>query len=122
MTDQQKVYEFLKSADYMVLAVTLEDGSPWPVPVRLKNWSGNEFTWDSKLDTEHSKALVKNPRMAVTIFQKENDSQIGVYMKGSGKLLEEKDDFGTYVFTADELWLNDETFVKRRVEIASAKN
>jgi len=56
--------------------------------------------------------------MAVTIFQKQENAQIGVYMKGHGELVQQKDDdFGRYRFTAEQVWLNDETFVKREVEL-----
>lgn len=121
MTDQQKVQQFLENAGYMVLAVTLDDGTPWALPVRIQAWHGNEFEWDSKTDTEHSKTITGRPQIAVTIFDKQENAQMGVYMKGKAALREEKDGgFGRYVFTAEEVWLNDETFVKRRVELASA--
>ncbi|HCR55668.1 TPA: hypothetical protein DIV49_01730 [Candidatus Saccharibacteria bacterium] len=118
MNDSEKLRNFLQSATHMVVAVLLPDGTPWVVPVRIKNWQGKEFEWDSKVDTQHSLAIGQNPTMAVTIFQKQEDAQIGVYMKGHGELVEQKDDdFGRYKFTAEQVWLNDETFVKREVEL-----
>lgn len=118
MTDQEKVTRFLSSATHMVLAVVLADGTPWAVPVRIKHWEANEFQWDSMLDTLHSRALSENPDVAVTIFQKRDDSQIGICMTGNASLLEENaEGKGRYRFRANTMWLNDETFVKREVEL-----
>ncbi len=118
MTDQQKVAEFLSAQQHMILAVVLPDGTPWAIPVRIQMHEGNVFEWDSALQTEHSRALEQNPDMAVTIFQKLEDSQIGVYAKGRGELVEEfKPGFGRYRFTATNAWLNDETFRKREVSL-----
>lgn len=118
MNDQQKIEQLLGEQQFMVLAVTLEDGTPWATPVRIKARSGNVFEWDSVLTTEHSKTIAANPKMAITIFQKKEDSQIGLYAKGTGELVEElKPGFGRYKFTAEKCWVNDETFVKREVTI-----
>jgi len=118
MNDDEKVKQFLTAQRYMVLAVMLDDGTPWAVPVRIQQWSGNEFEWDSRLDTVHSQALEKRPAMAVTIFEKQEDSQIGLYAKGRGELVEEfKPGFGRYKFTMQEAWINDETFRKRQISL-----
>lgn len=118
MNDNEKVKQFLKNQQYMVLAVTLDDGTPWATPVRIQRWEGNEFEWDSKLDTVHSQALEARPEIAITTFQKYDDSQIGIYAKGKAHLVDEfKPGFGRYRFTAEQFWLNDETFVKREVSI-----
>ena len=118
MTDEQKVNEFLSTQQHMVLAVVLPDGTPWAVPVKIQSCKGRTLAWDSALQTEHSKALEENPMMAITIFQKQATAQIGVYMKGKGELVEEfKPGFGRYRFTAEKVWLNDETFRKREVEL-----
>ena len=119
MTDDEATREFLAGQQYMVLAVTLADGTPWAVPVRIQRWEGNEFEWDSKLDTMHSQAIEAQPEMAITVFQKLDSGQIGVYAKGQGELVEEfKPGFGRYQFTAERCWLNDETFVKREVRLS----
>ncbi|HEY1085953.1 MAG TPA: pyridoxamine 5'-phosphate oxidase family protein [Candidatus Saccharimonadales bacterium] len=118
MNDNEKAKQFLQDQEYMVIAVTLEDSTPWALPVRLRHWDGNVFEWDSMLATEHSKALERSPEMAITIFQKFSDSQTGIYAKGHGELVEEKDHgLGRYRFTAEKVWLNDETFKKREVEL-----
>lgn len=119
MNDNEKAKEFLRAQQFMVLAVTLDDGTPWAVPVRIQRWEGNEFEWDSKLDTLHSQAVNARPKMAITVFQKMEDSQIGVYARGQGELVEEfKPGFGRYRFRAEQSWMNDETFVKREVELS----
>lgn len=119
MNDDEKAKQFLSKQKYMVVAVTLDDGTPWAVPVRIQRWEGNEFEWDSKLDTVHSQAIAARPEMAITVFQKFEDSQIGFYARGRGELVEEtKPGFGRYRFTAEQCWLNDETFVKREVQLS----
>ena len=118
MNDQQKGHEFLRGATHMVLAVLLADGTPWVVPVKIQKWQGKDFEWKSMLDTQHSIAIAPNPTMAVTIFQRQENSQTGVYMKGQGRLVEDSGEgFGRYCFTAEQVWLNDETHVKREVQL-----
>lgn len=114
--DNVFVQDFLGEQHFMVLAVTLDDGTPWAVPVRISRWQGKEFEWDSKLDTLHSQALAARPAMAVTVFN--TGQQCGVYMSGRGELVGETNSgFGHYRFTAERTWLNDETFVKREVSL-----
>lgn len=116
MNDNEKTKHFLQTQQYMIIAVTLADGSPWALPVRIKRWKANIFEWDSKLDSEHSKALAINPTMAITLYEKKFDSQFGVYAKGTGELVEAKEHgLGSYRFIAEEAWINDETFHKRKV-------
>ena len=119
MTNEEKVGALLLTQKHMVVAVTLADGSPWAVPVAIRDHEGlGAFMWDSALQTEHSKALESNSAMAITIYQKQEDAQIGFYAKGRGELLEEfKPGFGHYRFVADKAWINDETFVKRPLNL-----
>jgi hypothetical protein len=49
MTDKQKLEQLFSEQEYLVLAVTLDDGSPWPVPVRMRTGDGKVFEWDSHL-------------------------------------------------------------------------
>lgn len=115
MDDTQKLELLLLEQEYMVLAVALDDGTPWAVPVRIREHDGTKsFEWDSHMLTEHSKAIATRPEMAITIFQKKEDTQTGFYAKGIGELAEEfKPGFGRYRFTVHEAWINDETFKKR---------
>lgn len=118
MNDMQKLEQLLSEQQFMVLAVTLPDSTPWAVPVRIQARSGNEFEWDSAGLTEHSKAIQANPRIAITIFQKKENSQIGLYAKGTAELVEEfKPGFGRYKFVAEKCWINDETFRKREISL-----
>lgn len=119
MDDNDKTKQFLANQQHMVLAVMLDDGTPWAVPVRIQRWEAGEFEWDSKLDTVHSQAIAARPDIAITVFQKLENSQIGFYARGRGELVEEtKPGFGRYRFTAKQAWLNDETFVKREVQLS----
>lgn len=119
MTDQQKLEQLFSEQEYLVLAVTLDDGTPWSTPVRIREHDGfKSFEWDSHLLTEHSKALAQRPATAVTVFQKWDDHQTGYYAKGTAVLIEEfKPGFGRYRFTASKAWINDETFRKREIEL-----
>ena len=116
MTDKEKLEQFLNEQKHMVLAVTLDDGTPWAVPVRIKLYWECAFEWESKLDAVHSKAIAKRSDIAITVFDKSGDSQIGFYAKGKAELVEEfKPEYGRYRFIASHCWMNDETFVKREV-------
>ena len=116
MTDNGKVKEFLSRQGYMVLAVVLEDGTPWAVPVRIQARDNKGFEWDSKMSTVHSQAIEKNPAISITIFEKLEDSQFGFYAKGRARIVETKDnDFARYRLDIEQAWVNDETFVKREV-------
>lgn len=118
MNDKTRIEQLLVDMSYAVLAVTLDDGAPWAVPVRIRRAEDREFEWDSRLDTMHSQAIEARPVMALTIFQKKEDSQVGLYATGRGELVEEfKPGFGRYRFTAERAWINDETFNKREIEL-----
>ena len=118
MTDNEKVKEFLSRQGYMVLAVVCDDSSPWAVPVKIQAHDDKGFEWDSKMSTEHSRAIEKNPAVSITIFEKLEDSQIGFYAKGTAKVVETKDnDFARYRIDVERAWINDETFVKREVNL-----
>lgn len=118
MNDNEKMNRFLATQEYMVIAVVGQDGSPWALPVKIQRQDGNQFEWDSRLDTLHSQALVDRPQMAVTMFEKDDDTQIGFYATGRGELIEDRGDgYGRYRFTAEQCWINDESFVKRPVDI-----
>jgi hypothetical protein len=118
MTDEQKLEQLFSEQEYLVLAVTLDDGTPWAVPVRMRTGDGKVFEWDSHLLAEHSKAIAKRPAAAVTIFQKWDDHQTGYYAKGTAQMIEEfKPGFGHYRFSAQQAWINDETFRKREIEL-----
>jgi len=81
MNDQQKLERLLGDEQYMVLAITLGDGTPWAVPVRIKSRKGNMFEWDSSLAAEHSKAIGVKTSAAVTIFQKKKLSKLVFTLK-----------------------------------------
>jgi len=118
MNDSEKTKQFLSEQAHMVLAVVLADGTPWAVPVSIKRWEGNEFEWDSRLDTLHSQAIAKNPDVAVTLFEKKPDSQFGFYAVGQVAFETRENGYGRYRFTAKQCWINDETFVKREVSFS----
>lgn len=118
MEDRRILEVFLGRQGYMVLAVVLEDGTPWAVPVRIQARDDKGFEWDSKMSTVHSQAIEKNSAASITIFEKLEDLQFGFYAKGRAQIIETKDnDFARYRFDVEQAWINDETFVKRKVKL-----
>lgn len=119
MNDEEYLKQFLAEQKYMTLAVTLDDGTPWATPVRIKLHWGRAFEWDSKTDTEHSKAIAKRPTVAISIFTPETDAtkQFGFYAIAEAKLISEENGLGKYQAIVSKSWINDATFVKREVEL-----
>ena len=118
MQDKQKLEEFLSRTQYMTIAVTLDDGTPWAVSVRILHREGNVFEWDSKTDTEHSKAIAMRPTIAISMFEKVEDRQFGVYAQADAMLMRENEHgVGRYKAVTKDVWVNDETFIKRRVDV-----
>ena len=116
MSDEQKVKDLLATQEYMTLAVTLDDGTPWAVPVKTQLQWGTAFEWDSSLSTEHSKAIAQRPDIAIMVFDKTGATQLGFYAKAQAKLLKEfKPGFGRYQAIVSQAWVNDETFQKREI-------
>lgn len=114
MTDIERIKKLLTTQKYMVISVVLENGTPWAVPVAIKRWQKNIFEWESMRTTEHSKALELNKNMAVTIFE----APLGFYAEGEVQLAESNDNgVGKYRFTASRTWMNDQTYVKRQIEL-----
>lgn len=118
VSDHDKVRDFIERQTHMVLAVTLEDGTPWAVPVKIQARDGSSFEWDSKLTTEHSKVLELHPHMSIVMYEKTENAQVGLYLKGQGRLVSSNDaGFGRYRFAAAAAWINDESFVKRSISL-----
>lgn len=118
MTDIEKTKEFLARQNYMVLAVVCEDGTPWATPVKIQDRGEKSFEWDSRTDTVHSQAIAHNSAVAITLFEKLDDSQFGFYAKGTARVVEDKGNgLARYRVDISQSWVNDETFVKREVEI-----
>jgi hypothetical protein len=119
MNDKQRIQQFLENQKFMVVAVVLDDGSPWAVPVRIQRREGAEFEWDSKTSTVHSQALAANPLASITIFEKQPTTQFGFYAKGQVSVVDTRDDgYARYRFTAEQSWINDESFVKQEVSLS----
>ena len=116
MNDQQKLEQFSNRMQHMVIAVTLNDDTPWSTPVSIKRREGSVFEWDSHPETVHSKALATHPQIAMTMFEKTNDGQFGLYCKANAEVVEPKEHgLMRYRLTVTQAWINDETFKKREV-------
>lgn len=119
MMDQVQLNKFLGTQKYMTIAVTLDDATPWAIPVRIKSWKGESFEWDSKLDAEHSKSILARQEIAISIWTPESDDtiQFGFYAKAKAELVSDENGFGRFRATVTECWINDASFKKRVVEI-----
>lgn len=119
MNDKGHLNTFLSEQQYMTIAVTLDDGTPWATPVRIRRWEGKVFEWDSMLDTEHSKAIAKRPTIAISIWTPEGEGtiQFGFYAHATAELLHDENGRGRYNAVVQKAWVNDATFVKREVEL-----
>jgi len=115
MNDKEIAGRFLARSKHMVVAVTLEDGTPWGVPVRITRQEGRVFEWDSKPEAVHSQAIARNEAISLVVFSVDDD--IGVYAKAVAAELPNSGN-GTgqrrYRATVTEAWLN-EQHVKRPI-------
>jgi pyridoxine/pyridoxamine 5'-phosphate oxidase len=119
VNDQKKLNTFLNEQKYMTIAVVLDDGTPWATPIRIKEWKGRSFQWDSKLDSQHSKAIAARPHIAINIWTPETETtvQFGFYAKATAELIGQQGDSGRYRATVTASWINDASFLKRSVEL-----
>jgi hypothetical protein len=124
-SERERMEEFLGRQKHMVIAVTLDDGTPWAVPVAIKNREGDAFEWDSRLDTVHSKAIENHPIVALTIFEPRTDRgpEYGFYARAKAEKVRESDKgYGRYRATVEKSWINDESFQKREVSHTKGEN
>lgn len=121
MTDEERLNTFLATQRYMTLAVTLDDGTPWVTPVRIKDWQGKTFEWDSKIDTQHSKAIAARPDIAISIWTPDGDStiQFGFYAHARAEQISEPNEHGVgrYRARVNKCFINDASFIKREVQL-----
>ena len=61
-------------------------GNPWVVCVGLTFDKKMNVIWKSSVDAEHSKNILKNPNVAISVFSKtEGIGDFGLYMKGTAR-------------------------------------
>jgi nitroimidazol reductase NimA-like FMN-containing flavoprotein (pyridoxamine 5'-phosphate oxidase superfamily) len=117
MNDHEIVQQLLHECDHMVVAVTLDDGTPWAVPVHMVSDDNWVFEWNSKPTTVHSRAIAKRPSVALTVFSIAKD--IGLYMKATAEALPDVRDADgrvRYRATVTKAWLN-EQHIKRQLAL-----
>lgn len=116
MTDTERTTRFLEQQKYMTIAVVLDDGTPWATPVRVQAHGEGYFEWDSRTDTMHSQAIVRNPTIAISMFEVRPDGHFGYYARATAAVIHAIDtDRSRYRATVDQVWINDESFVKREL-------
>lgn len=69
------------------VATLNEDGSPWATPVHIFADDAAVY-WFSKIDHQHSQNAVRDPRVSVSLWSKEN-GQRGAYISGTVRVLDE---------------------------------
>ena len=113
------VREYLSKAKYVTIAVIDEDGKPWAVPLAIQKYHDGKIEWFSKTDTVHSRAISRNPAIAMSIFTTKHDEQgeYGFYAKAvARKKLPLPTGLGLYEADIVEAWYNDERHNKKPID------
>jgi len=113
------VMKILKTAQFCNLATVCEDGSPWNTPVFFVVDENQSIYWWSSLKAVHSKNILRDDRIYITILDPkatQNDG-LAVYMQGHAEVLEESSDLST----AMDLYNERSVFVKLTAEISSGE-
>lgn len=120
MTPEQKATEFLATQTHMVVAVTREDGLSWAVPVTIQRREGREFEWDSWLDTVHSQAIARDPRVAICLYRTSSDDreELVVYGDATVEIVDRHDKYARYRATLQTAWINGKDHVKRALDVS----
>lgn len=117
MSDKDIAESLLAQSKHMIVAVTLDDDTPWAVPVRITRHKGSVFEWYSRPTTVHSQAISGHPDIALIIFSIDED--IGIYAKATAEGFPDvprDDGYIRYRAIVTEAWLN-ERHTKRPVDL-----
>lgn len=124
MDDREKTLDFIATQRIMVVSV-VDEGGPWSVPITILHRDGNVFEWDSRVDTRHSLAIEKNPNVSLLMFRPrgENEGKFGFYASATAEVVSTRDEgYARYRVTVTRAWINDESLLKREVDIGGSKN
>ncbi len=87
---QESLKEILENEKIMVLATSFGD-RPWATPV-IYAWNGNKrFYFLSRKSTRHAENILKNEKIAVSIYPKDLKPLRGIQMDGKVKILKGKE-------------------------------
>lgn len=83
------VFSVLEKGFLMSLA-TVDEGGPWVSDVIYVHDDKLNLYWLSEVNSRHSKAIRKNPKVAatITVWQKQGDKNIGLQIEGKAKKIE----------------------------------
>ncbi len=115
-----KVKSLLKEAKHMCIAVVTDDGSPWVVPVVIRHHRGAKLSWVSSVRTVHSRAIEREPRIAITIFLTQHDEwkEVGFYATAIAKKgIAMPGGYATYTATIERAWYNGQEHKKTEIAI-----
>lgn len=108
--------EFLQQATHIIVAVVDDEGKPWAVPLGLKSYKHSTFQWFSAVDTVHSRAIARNPEVAVTAYMA--DPTYGVCARAHAKKqLTLPGGFALYSAEIYEAWYNTGKRIKTNIDV-----
>lgn len=119
-SDQAKAEKFLKTVQFMTLAVVQSDGKPWAVPVHIAKREGWSFYWDSSADALHSQAIERSPNVMLSMYRLTDGDvkEFGFYGEAVAQAVETLSG-GRKRYRADvqRAWINDERHEKRALKL-----
>ena len=71
MSNEELAKKLLEECTYFALGTVGEDGRPWVVIIKKQSYENGMFTWHSRAETDHSKSITLNPKVAITVWSGE---------------------------------------------------
>lgn len=114
-----QVREYLAHLDIITIAVIDESGKPWAVPVGAQTYRDGKFTWLSKTNTVHSRAIERNGEVMISAFIPRNQpgGLMGFYARAKVKKTLPTPGFSTYRAEIYEAWYTDNDHQKQQINI-----
>lgn len=93
MTEKQRTDNILKNNLYLTMATATKSGHPWISPLFYVHDQHNRLYWYSRKTARHSKLLMCNHKVAVTIFDSHavGDAVDGLYIQGRAREVSPKE-------------------------------
>jgi uncharacterized protein YhbP (UPF0306 family) len=90
MDASEKAKEIISKILYATVATSSKDGQPWNSPLYVAYDENYNFFWASWTGTQHSKNIIENPRVFLTIYDSTvpEGSGEGVYIQANASQIE----------------------------------
>ena len=87
---EEKAKKILSKCIYMAVGTSTNDGKPWIAPVLYVYDEDYNFYFLSAVDSLHSENILKNPNVAITIFDSHQRIGVsdGIQIEGRAELVE----------------------------------